>query len=290
MTGHAMTVLVTGATGFVGRHLISALLAKDFKVRAVSRNIEAARAMPWFDEVEFVTADIHAPDLDVESLADGMDAIAHLAWTGLPNYQALFHFERNLPLDYAFLKRVIEAGVSQVLVTGTCFEYGLQSGPLSEAVAAQPGTPYGLAKHTLRLFLEALQRERAFTLQWARLFYLYGEGQNHNSLLASLDRAIDAGDTQFDMSMGDQLRDYLEIRQAASRLASFIAHRNVDGVINCCSGQPVSVRALVEQRVRQRQSSIVLNLGRYGYSAHEPMAFWGVAQRISQLAGEENAA
>lgn len=177
-----------------------------------------------------------------------------------------------------------------MLVTGTCFEYGLQSGPLSEAVAAQPCTPYGLAKHTLRLFLEALQRERAFTLQWARLFYLYGEGQNPNSLLASLDRAIDTGDTQFDMSMGDQLRDYLEIRQAASRLASLIAHRNVDGVINCCSGQPVSVRALVEQRVRQRQSSIVLNLGHYGYSAHEPMAFWGVAQRISQLAGEENAA
>ncbi len=288
--GHPMTVLVTGATGFVGRHLISVLLAKGFKVRAVSRNIEAARAMPWFDEVEFVAADIHAPDLDVESLADGMDAIAHLAWAGLPNYQALFHFERNLPLDYAFLKRVIEAGVSQVLVTGTCFEYGLQSGPLSEAMAAQPCTPYGLAKHTLRLFLEALQRERTFTLQWVRLFYLHGEGQNPNSLLASLDRAIDAGDTQFNMSKGDQLRDYLDIRQAASRLASLIARRDVDGVINCCSGQPVSVRALVEQRVRERQSSIVLNLGHYGYSVHEPMAFWGVAQRISQLTGEEHAA
>ncbi|MGF6331915.1 nucleoside-diphosphate-sugar epimerase [Pseudomonas sp. BS3782 TE3695] len=288
--GHPMTVLVTGATGFVGRHLISALLAKGFKVRAVSRNIVAARAMPWFDEVEFVAADIHTPDLDMESLADGMDAIAHLAWAGLPNYQALFHFERNLPLDYAFLKRVIEAGVSQVLVTGTCFEYGLQSGPLSEAMAAQPCTPYGLAKHTLRLFLEALQRERAFTLQWVRLFYLHGEGQNPNSLLASLDRAIDAGDTQFNMSKGDQLRDYLDIRQAASRLASLIARRDVDGVINCCSGQPVSVRALVEQRVRERQSSIVLNLGHYGYSVHEPMAFWGVAQRISQLTGEEHAA
>jgi dTDP-6-deoxy-L-talose 4-dehydrogenase (NAD+) len=142
----------------------------------------------------------------------------------------------------------------------------------------------------LRLFLEALQRERAFTLQWVRLFYLHGEGQNPNSLLASLDRAIDAGDTQFNMSKGDQLRDYLDIRQAASRLASLIARRDVDGVINCCSGQPVSVRALVEQRVRERQSSIVLNLGHYGYSVHEPMAFWGVAQRISQLTGEEHAA
>ena len=259
-------------------------------MRAVARNIEAARALPWFNDVEFVAADIQDPNLDVPALTEGIDFIAHLAWTGLPNYQALFHFERNLPLDYAFLKRVVEAGVNQVLVTGTCFEYGLQSGPLSEAVAAQPNTPYGLAKHTLRLFLEALQRERPFTLQWARLFYLHGEGQNPNSLLASLDRAIDAGDPQFNMSAGDQLRDYLEISQAASLLASLIARRDVEGVINCCSGQPVSVRALVEQHVRQRQSSIALNLGHYGYSAHEPMAFWGVAQRISQLAGEEHAA
>jgi dTDP-6-deoxy-L-talose 4-dehydrogenase (NAD+) len=285
-----MCVLVTGASGFVGRHLVSALLARGFEVRAVSRNVEAARALPWFDDVQFIAADIHDPQLDVAALVSGVDAIAHLAWTGLPNYQALFHFERNLVLDYGFLKRVVEAGISQVLVTGTCFEYGLQSGPLSETTAAQPNTPYGLAKHTLRLFLEALQRERPFNLQWARLFYLYGEGQNPNSLLASLDRAIDAGDTQFNMSAGDQLRDYLEIKQASSLLASLIARRDVGGVFNCCSGVPVSVRSLVEQHVGQRQSSIALNLGHYGYSAHEPMAFWGVAQRISQLAGEDHAA
>ena len=290
MTARALNVLVTGASGFVGRHLVSALLGKGFKVRAVSRNVEAARALPWFDEVEFVAADIQDPNLDVAALAEGIDVIAHLAWSGLPNYQALFHFERNLPLDYAFLKRVIEAGVSQVLVTGTCFEYGLQSGPLSEAIAPQPNTPYGLAKHTLRQFLEALQRQQPFTLQWARLFYLHGEGQNPNSLLASLDRAIDAGDAQFNMSAGDQLRDYLEIRQAAAMLAALVARRDVAGVINCCSGQPVSVRALVEQRVAERQAKIALNLGHYGYSAHEPMAFWGVAERISQLAGEQHAA
>jgi dTDP-6-deoxy-L-talose 4-dehydrogenase (NAD+) len=290
VTAAVLKVLVTGATGFVGRHLVSALLDKGFEVRAVARNVEAAQALPWFNQVEFVAADIQDPNLDVAALAEGVDVIAHLAWSGLPNYQALFHFERNLPLDYAFLKRVIEAGVSQVMVTGTCFEYGLQSGPLSETVTAQPNTPYGLAKHTLRQFLEALQRQQTFTLQWARLFYLHGEGQNPNSLLASLDRAIDAGDAQFNMSAGDQLRDYLEIREAAAMLAALVARRDVTGVINCCSGQPVSVRALVEQRVAERQANIALNLGHYGYSVHEPMAFWGVAERISQLAGEQHAA
>ena len=148
-----MKVLVTGATGFVGRHLVAALLARGCEVRAVARNAETAANLPWINAVEFIAADIHAADLDIAALTDGVDALAHLAWPGLPNYQALFHFEHNLMADYRFIKGAVEAGVSQVLVTGTCFEYGMQSGPLSEQTAPQPSNPYGLAKNTLRLFL-----------------------------------------------------------------------------------------------------------------------------------------
>lgn len=285
-----MKVLVTGATGFVGRHLVQALLARGCEVRAVARNAETAANLPWINAVEFVAADIHAADLDVSTLTAGIDALVHLAWPGLPNYQALFHFEHNLMADYRFIKGAVEAGVAQVLVTGTCFEYGMQSGPLSEQAAPQPANPYGLAKNTLRLFLENLQRVQPFTLQWARLFYLHGEGQNPNSLLAALDRAIDAGEDSFNMSAGEQLRDYLAIETAAGYLAAIVQHREFDGVINCASGQPVSVRALVEQRVRERGASIRLNLGHYPYPTHEPMAFWGVADRLQQLLGAEHEA
>jgi nucleoside-diphosphate-sugar epimerase len=88
--------------------------------------------MPWIKDVEFIAADIHAADVDVVALTEGVDVLAHLAWPGLPNYRGLFHFEHNLMADYRFIKSVVEAGVKHVLVTGTCFEYGLQSGPLSE--------------------------------------------------------------------------------------------------------------------------------------------------------------
>jgi dTDP-6-deoxy-L-talose 4-dehydrogenase (NAD+) len=281
-------VLVTGATGFVGRHLVAALLARGCQVRAVARNVEIAASLPWINAVEFIAADIHAADLDIAALTDGVDALAHLAWPGLPNYQALFHFEHNLMADYRFIKGAVEAGVSQVLVTGTCFEYGMQSGPLSEQSAPQPSNPYGLAKNSLRVFLENLQRVQPFTLQWARLFYLHGTGQNPNSLLAALDRAIDAGEERFNMSAGEQLRDYLAIDTAAGYLAAILQQRDFNGVINCSSGQPVSVRALVEQRLRERGASIHLNLGHYPYPTHEPMAFWGVADRLQQLLGAEH--
>lgn len=281
-----MKVLVTGATGFVGRHLVAALLARGCAVRAVARNVETAASMQWINDVEFVAADIHASDLDIAALTDGIDVLAHLAWPGLPNYRALFHFEHNLMADYRFIKGAVEAGVPQVLVTGTCFEYGMQSGPLSESVEPQPSNPYGLAKHTLQLFLQNLQQEKPFTLQWARLFYLHGEGQNPNSLLAALDRAIDSGDASFNMSGGEQLRDFLSIASAADYLAAIVHQRDFNGVINCASGQPVSVRALVEQRLRERGAALNLNLGHYPYPTHEPMAFWAVTERLQQLLGE----
>lgn len=284
MTG--LHVLVTGATGFVGRHVVSALLNKGCRVRAVARNAQVAQSMPWIKDVEFISADIHADDLDVAALNKGIDALVHLAWPGLPNYQGLFHFEQNLFADYRFIKAVVEAGVGQVMVTGTCFEYGMQSGALYESAVAQPTNPYGLAKNTLRLFLESLQRQQAFTLQWVRLFYLHGEGQNSNSLLASLDRAIDAGDSSFNMSAGDQLRDYLAIEVAANHLVGVLHRRDFSGVVNCASGQPISVRALVEQRLRERGASLHLNLGHYGYSPHEPMAFWGDNKRLLGLLSE----
>jgi dTDP-6-deoxy-L-talose 4-dehydrogenase (NAD+) len=147
-----------------------------------------------------------------------------------------------------------------------------------------------LAKNTLRVFLQNLQQVQPFTLQWARLFYLHGEGQNPNSLLAALDRAIDAGDDSFNMSAGEQLRDYLAIETAAGYLAAILQQRKFDGVINCASGQPISVRALVEQRLQARGSSIRLNLGHYPYPTHEPMAFWGVTDRLQQLLGAEHEA
>lgn len=285
-----LKVLVTGASGFVGQHLVAALLARGCQVRAVARRPEPAQALPWFGQVEFVAADIHDPQLDVAALCQGVDALVHLAWPGLPNYQGLFHFEHNLPADYAFIKRAVQAGVGQVQVTGTCFEYGLQSGALSEDLECRPANAYGLAKHSLHLFLQSLRQQVPFDLQWVRLFYLHGVGQNPNSLLAALDRAIDAGLERFDMSGGEQLRDFLPIQVAAEHLAALLHRRDFSGVVNVCSGQPVSVRRLVEDHCAARESRIRLNLGHYPYPLHEPMAFWGDAQRLRSLSGAEHEA
>jgi len=135
----------------------------------------------------------------------------------------------------------------------------------------------------LRLFLEALQGEYPFVLQWARLFYLHGPGQNANSVLAQLDRAIGEGRPIFDMSGGEQLRDYLPIEHAARDLAALVSRGDAKGIVNICSGRPISVRRLVEQRIAQRGTDIRLNLGHFPYPDHEPFAFWGSRARLDAM-------
>jgi len=103
------------------------------------------------------------------------DLLIHLAWEGLPNYKSLFHFEENLPGHYAFLKNLITHGLSDITVTGTCLEYGLKEGKLSEDMVTNPSNSYAIAKDTLRKFLEQLQSVQPFHLKWVRLFYMYAQ-------------------------------------------------------------------------------------------------------------------
>lgn len=266
-------VVVTGATGFIGQHLIPRLLKHGFDVVAIARDIRKAQSLEWFDNVEFVNADISegARQLNISA---GM-SLVHLAWSDLTNYHSSSHFEDTLPKSYDFIKSCINCGINHVLVTGTCFEYGFQSGPLASNAKTSPNNPYAFAKDALHQQLRFLTKERSINLQWARLFYMYGKGQHSQSVLSQLDAAIKNGDATFNMSGGEQLRDYLPIEAVAQQLFDlYVSGR--EGTFNVCSEKPISVRRLAEERIIELASPIKLNLGHYAYADHEPMAFWGI--------------
>ncbi|MGE5294480.1 MAG: NAD-dependent epimerase/dehydratase family protein, partial [Solirubrobacterales bacterium] len=206
-----MRIAVTGASGFIGRHVLNELAGHAIESVAVILPSVDRNSVPPCADV--VSMDILDPPADAFALMGHPDALIHLAWSGLPNYRSLHHFERELPAHYRFLKSLVESGLSNLLVVGTCFEYGMQSGSLSEDMESRPSNPYGFAKDALRRELEHLRAVLPFALVWPRLFYLYGEGQSKSSLYPQLVEAVNRGEAAFDMSGGEQLRDYLPVEE-----------------------------------------------------------------------------
>lgn len=277
-----MKVLVTGVNGFIGQHVLRELLKMSHQIVATS--IEPESRFPITQtNITYLPCNLNEQCDNYFAYFQQPDALIHLAWEGLPNYQEPFHFERNLFTNYEFLKNMVLHGLKDCTVIGTCFEYGLQNGCLSEDNETRPVTSYGLAKDTLRKFLVELQKQCDFTLKWPRLFYVYGEGQNPRSLLEQLKAAIMKQERVFNMSKGEQLRDYLPVKKAAEYIVKIALQHRIPGVINCCSGQPISIRKLVENFLADHQAEITLNLGYYPYPAYEPMAFWGDTTKLQAV-------
>lgn len=275
-----MKVAVTGAGGFVGRHVVAELERRGVSITALLRPSSPVPA--WCARHKLVALDVLTAPANAYELAGRPDVLIHLAWGGLPNYQSLHHFEAELPAQYKFLNGMVRAGLGALVVAGTCYEYGMQSGPLSERADARPGNPYGLAKDVLRRQLVELKRQAPFAFTWARLFYLHGDGQAAGSLLAQLKAAVARGETVFPMSGGEQLRDYLPVADAARHLVQLAVTRRDNGVVNVCSGRPISVRKLVEGWIAERGWTIQLDLGRHKYTEHAPMAYWGDRRKLDR--------
>jgi nucleoside-diphosphate-sugar epimerase len=279
-----MKVLVTGATGFVGNYVIQNLLDHKIDVIATSTNIEKAKTFDWYSKITFIPYTIVGKDLNnLYHYFNAPDKIIHLAWKGLPNYTEIFHFTENLMADFEFIKNLVDHGANDISITGTCFEYGLQEGCLKEDLYTLPNNYYALAKDTLHKSLILYQNQKPFELKWIRLFYMYGIGQNSNSLIAQLDKAIEEDLDYFNMSGGEQLRDYLPIEKVADNIVTIALQNKTYGIINNCSGSPISVKDFVENYLREKNKKIKLNLGFYPYSKTEPMQFWGDASKMKNL-------
>ncbi|MEJ8847078.1 NAD(P)-dependent oxidoreductase [Variovorax rhizosphaerae] len=278
-----MRIAVTGASGFIGRHVLQALVSrKGVEAIAVSRTAPG----DWLPlGVRQVALDMAALPTDPFDVIGRPDAVIHLAWGGLPNYMSRGHYEVQLPLQYRFLQRLVDGGLSSLICTGTCLEYGMRSGELQEFLPTDPRNPYGFAKDALRRQLEFLAVERGLRLGWARLFYMYGDGQAAGSLYSQFLAAGAAGASEFPMSGGEQLRDFLHVAEVARSLVALACDAPGPWVVNVCSGRPTSVRRLVEGWLEERGWSMKLALGRYPYPNYEPMAFWGSNARLTQLLG-----
>ena len=197
-----------------------------------------------------------------------------LSWPGLPNYQELFHVTRNLPACINLIEKLMEASLKRLVVAGTCYEYGLQYGPLKEDQFTDPVNCYAIAKDSLRRVIASRYSQNDLQWCWGRIFYPFGPGQNPRSLLPSLLKALESGDDFFQMSSGRQLRDFVHVNEVGRQLLELAIHQDASGIYNIGSGIARSVLEMVEETIEANGGKIKLNRGIYPDRSDEPLAFW----------------
>lgn len=276
-----MKIALSGATGFIGGHVVRALAQHGIEPTLLLRpGSKPAAELSGLSSCEIDFAD---PPANVFVRLGRPDVLIHLAWGGLTNYRSMHHVEVEMPMHARLLEQLLRDGLPKLLVTGTCFEYGMQSGELDERTPTRPDNPYGQAKDRLRQHLESLQQELGYQLIWARLFYMFGEDQSPKSLFPLLRKAALAGDAAFPMSGGEQVRDFLPVQVVAERLVRLAMLDRHVGVVNVCSGQPAAVLELVERWIAEHGWDIKPKPGVYPYPDYEPMSFWGSAEKSNAL-------
>ena len=279
-----MKVLVTGATGFIGNYVVEGLLSREHHVIATSNNILKAKKAKWFNNVTYIQNDIYTETTeDLFKKFQKPDFTIHLAWNYLNEFKSQDHINIELPAHTSFLENLIKNGLNNLTCIGTCLEYGLQEGELSEELESKPTIAYSIAKDALRKKVELLQQKHSFSFKWLRLFYMYGKGQSPKSILSQLENTLENNELEFKMSKGEQVRDYLPVEDVAENIISIALQRKIIGIINCCSNKPVTVIQLVETYLNINNKHINLNTGFYPYNDYEPFKFWGDNTKFLKL-------
>jgi dTDP-6-deoxy-L-talose 4-dehydrogenase (NAD+) len=241
-------VLLTGATGFVGRQVMRALVEQGTQVRLVVRD-EKQRKHVGQGCVEslVLSPDIFAEDASWwAKVCQGIDIVIHVAWYAEPG--KYLQSSKNLDCLIGTLhmaKGAVHAGVRRFIGVGTCFEYALSSDKLSAESQLQPLTPYAGSKAAVFMALSQYLPQQGVEFAWCRLFYLHGEGEDARRLVPYLRNNLAMGQP-VKLTIGKQIRDFLDVREAGQMItATALGHQQ--GAVNICSGIPISVRQLAEQ-------------------------------------------
>lgn len=277
-----MNITVTGANGYIGSHVVKALLERGVTCTAVdfsNENIDG--------RVRFLNLNILAENPAVYEELGRPDVFLHLAWKDGFVHNSSAHLEM-LSAHAALLRYLLEGGLKQVAVMGTMHEVGYHEGAIDENTPCAPTSQYGIAKNALRESSSLLAKEHGAVWQWLRAYYIYGEDKNARSIFGKLLQAAHNGKKTFPFTSGKNKYDFITVQELARQIAACVCQTAVTGVINCCSGKPVSLAERVEGFIQENHLDIKLVYGAYPDRPYDSPAVWGDNTKIKQiLAAEE---
>lgn len=277
-----MKIVLTGATGFVGRQILRVLISQEYAVRVLVRDraklILEANTYPV--EV-LITDDLFAePSARLVQLLAGAHTLIHAAWYAEPG--KYLTSERNLDclkgtIDLA--RAFVSAGGKRFVGIGSCAEYALSDDVLSADTPLAPTTLYAACKVATFQVLRQLAVDHQISFSWCRLFYLFGDGEDNRRLVPYIREQLAAGEEVL-LTRGEQIRDFLEVKEAARMITDVALSNHQDGV-NICSGKGITVRQFAESIADEYDRRDLLRFGARSESLFDPQRVVGVPWRVA---------
>lgn len=266
-------VLVTGASGFIGRRATALLEAHGHEVHRAARR----------------EADLLEPGSAARLVADVRpEWLLHLAWYA--EHGKFWTSPENVrwvAASLALTRAFAEGGGRRMVGAGSCAEYEWGgSGPLTETASPlRPATLYGVCKNAFRQVAEAYAREVGVSFAWGRIFFLYAADEHPARLVASVARSVLAGEPA-ETSSGEQLRDFMHADDVAGALVALL-ESEAEGPVNVGSGEGVAVRDLALEVGRAAGREDLVKIGALPQRQGEPAEIVADVGRLREEVGFE---
>lgn len=232
-------VLLTGASGFIGRHAVAPLVGRGFEVHALARRPPAPETRGELEWHDVDLLDAQATDATVRAL--GATHLLHFAWYA--EHGRFWQAPENLDWVAASLRLLRSfhaAGGRRAVVAGTCAEYDWSGDCCDERTPLRPATLYGVSKNALRQLVEGYAASSGLSAAWGRIFFTFGPGEQPTRVIASVARALVVGE-RVACSTGSQVRDFLYVEDLAAAFTALLDSK-VTGSFDIGSGEARSLR------------------------------------------------
>jgi nucleoside-diphosphate-sugar epimerase len=254
-----MRIAVTGATGFIGRHVVRRLVSQGHEVIAIGRTGASLPAGALFVENDLLKSEDRS-----WIRQHRVTHLLHLAWYA--EHGSFWNSPLNIDWSYATVKLVRDfcmSGGERVVIAGSCAEYDWTHGYCREGITpTDPSTLYGKAKDSARRMVETVCAEKSVPVAWGRIFIPFGAGEDKRRIIPSIVRALTGRIDPFPIGL-DQWRDFSPVENVAEAFVVLLAGRSV-GAVNICSGTPVRLQQVVTcaAEVLEKNPGPLLAIGR----------------------------
>ena len=277
-----MKVLVTGASGYIGKHVVRELLNKGHEVYAIDR-----RTNDITNDLKVLNVDIFSGIGEIYEMVNKPDLCIHLAWQDGFFHESDAHM-KNLSSHYIFLNSMIDGGCKRIAVMGSMHEVGFWEGKIDENTPCNPLSLYGIAKDALRRAMLSLNKRKPyFNLYWLRAFYICGDDKNNNSIFSKILIASKEGKNRFPFTTGINQYDFIDVDILAKQIVAATTQDEITGVINVCSGTAIKLKDKVEEFINNNNLEISLDYGAYPDRQYDSKIVYGDNKKITKILESE---